>query len=397
MKKISIVTFVPVGRGFSGPSDEAASLAEYLHGINALCKIYCPSHKVRTTSIPEKYFSSLLNKAFLKVLDLGISYLRHLYCFNERRVREEFFDYLVSCSLKRTNAAASVLLFLKPGFPMTAAVAHGRGIKNIGYSPILHPRFNLEQVRKEEARFSVKSTSSYVDPRRVENLTRFFNTIDYLLVESEMVSDTFVKCGVPEIKIHVLKNVIGVDCERFSPRRGIRDNETFTVLHLSHMSLIKGVGYLFEAWNALEHIHGRLVLGGRTSKTVLTVFDKISPSNTVFLGALQDTPEWYNKADVFVSPSVADKGPYTILEAMACKVPVIASNMCGWSSIIENGKDGFVYQYDDVEALRKHILWCSKNRNKLKEMGEHARKKALRFRQEDFAQRIVNKIMRIVF
>ena len=63
------------------------------------------------------------------------------------------------------------------------------------------------------------------------------------------------------------------------------------------------------------------------------------------------------KASVFISLSVSDAGPYTVLEAMACEVPIIVSDHCGVSELIDNGVDSIVYRYDDIDKLASQLKW----------------------------------------
>ncbi len=395
MKKISIVTFVPVKPGFAGPSNEALAIAKYLYAKKALGRIICPDYEAEAAQVPERYFYTPLNKSFYKFLNFGVSFVNRFVPFATRRIREELFDLLISRSSALRSESADVLLFLKPVFPKVAVAARKKGFKTVGYASILHPKFNLDQVQKEQERFSVHEPSSYIDQKRVRNLSRFFDAIDHLLVESKIAQTTFLEYGIQKEKIHFIGNISGVDCQQFSPGTRDEDNDTFKVLHISHMNLIKGIGYLFEAWKTLGLESSKLLLGGNVDKAVDTIFKRMSPINVIFLGSISNTTEWYRKADVFVSPSVSDKGPYTVLEAMACGVPVIVSNMCGLSSIINHGEDGFIYQYNDVEALKRYILWCYQNRDRLKEMGKLARKKALQYQQNDFAHRLVEAIMQV--
>ncbi len=401
MKKISVATFVSVGRGISGPSDAAASIAEYLYEKKLLGKVICPFYEAHSCRIPKGVFFTPLNKSSYRLLDLAVYHLGRLLRFKTRRIREELFDLLLSIKLSYDSSfkteSSDLMLFLKPVFARTVATTRTKGFKTAGYASILHPYFNFEQIKKEEKRFFVKDTSSYTDRKRARNLNRFFNTIDYLLVESEMVRDIYVRYGISCEKVHVLNNTTGVDCTQFSPGKSRKNNKTFTVLHISHVNLIKGVGYLFEAWKALELDGSKLILAGKMDSTVRDIFKKISPPDTVSLGPVSNTTEWYRRADVFVSPSVSDRGPNTILEAMACGLPVIASNKCGWSTIINHGKDGFVYQYDDVKALKKYILWCYENRATLKKMGQCAREKALQYQQKDWVPRLVDAIMKVAY
>ena len=60
--------------------------------------------------------------------------------------------------------------------------------------------------------------------------------------------------------------------------------------------------------------------------------------------------------------------------------------------IIEHGVDGFVYEYDDVDALAGHLRWCHEHPVELAEMGRRAREKALRHPTRDFAKHVLRGI-----
>ena len=389
---VSVITFVPVKPSLGGPNDLALSISKKLYCENRLGKIICTDYDARASGIPEEYFS-VPNKIALKLLYRGLSLTKRLFFIRERRLREELFDFFVCRS--EALLSAKIALFLKPAFPMTVEKASKHGIITIGWASVFHPQFNYKQVQVEQKRFALTDISNYTDEKRVRNLSRYFTTIEHLFVQSEFAAQTFRAHGIPEKNIHLLSRAIGIDCKRFSPKKLTKKNDGFKVLHLSHMDLIKGVGYLFEAWKNLHLENAKLILAGNANADVRTVFNKIAPPNTVFWGHVSDTPASYKNVDVFISPSISDVRPYTVLEAMACGTPVIVSNMCGLSTVVSHGRDGFVYQYDNVDELQKYIMWCYENREKLAGMGLAARKKALQYPRQDFASTIIKAIDRL--
>ncbi len=59
----------------------------------------------------------------------------------------------------------------------------------------------------------------------------------------------------------------------------------------------------------------------------------------------------YLSSHVFVSPSVLENSPNSVGEAMILGVPVVSSNVGGVSSMLTDGEDGFLYRYDNAQAL----------------------------------------------
>lgn len=84
-------------------------------------------------------------------------------------------------------------------------------------------------------------------------------------------------------------------------------------------------------------------------------------SHVTVLGKLsaEQMKEQYLKASVFVCPSVVENSPNSVGEAMLLGVPVVASRTCGIPSIIEDGKDGILFEPGDVQALADSVeqIW----------------------------------------
>ena len=61
-------------------------------------------------------------------------------------------------------------------------------------------------------------------------------------------------------------------------------------------------------------------------------------------------------------------------QAMACELPVIATENTGGAELIESGKNGFLIPIRDTESLKEKILYLYKNRSESKRMGRAALK-----------------------
>ncbi|MEE9215348.1 MAG: glycosyltransferase family 4 protein, partial [Thermodesulfobacteriota bacterium] len=76
-------------------------------------------------------------------------------------------------------------------------------------------------------------------------------------------------------------------------------------------------------------------------------------------GARQDAKEYIYASDLLILPSLAEAMPIVILEAMALKTPVIASNVDGISELIDNDKSGLLFsplELDSFVEAFTHIL-----------------------------------------
>ena len=125
----------------------------------------------------------------------------------------------------------------------------------------------------------------------------------------------------------------------------------------------KGFDYLAEACEHISKHHptlpgtlGVVVLGGDTqsvkSALPLPVYTIDYLSNETAIAQL------YNAVDLFVTPSLQDNLPNTIVEAMACGTPCVGFNVGGIPEMITHQQDGYVADYCDSLDFAQGIAWC---------------------------------------
>lgn len=143
----------------------------------------------------------------------------------------------------------------------------------------------------------------------------------------------------------------------------------------------KGFDFLVEACEHISKHHptlpghlGVIVLGGdaQSVKEALPL-----PVYTVdYLSNEAEIAQLYNAADLFVTPSLQDNLPNTIVEAMACGVPCVGFNIGGIPEMINHKQDGYVADYCDSIDFAQGIAWCL-NKDRQQALCEAARTKAL--------------------
>ena len=88
-----------------------------------------------------------------------------------------------------------------------------------------------------------------------------------------------------------------------------------------------------------------------------------------FAGPVLDTQAHLAQADLFVLPSRSEGFSNAILEAMACSLPVIASDVGGNSEAVQHGRTGLIIPSEDVAALALAIMRLAGDRNEARQMG----------------------------
>jgi glycosyltransferase involved in cell wall biosynthesis len=107
----------------------------------------------------------------------------------------------------------------------------------------------------------------------------------------------------------------------------------------------------------------------------------------VFAGFVKDPtrmPAWYRAADIYFHPSRADTAPYSVLEAMATGVPVVATSVGGIPEQVEDGRTGYLTAPGDTEAMAARLAALLMSPLKSVAMGKRARARAVK--QFDFTR-----------
>src|SRR5215831_2709892 len=92
-----------------------------------------------------------------------------------------------------------------------------------------------------------------------------------------------------------------------------------------------------------------------------------------FLGKQDQVYRLLSDTDLFLLPSQLESFGLAALEAMACEVPVIATNVGGVPEVIEHGVDGFLVEPQDVATAGRHALDVLSRSDRGRELGKLAR------------------------
>lgn len=101
-------------------------------------------------------------------------------------------------------------------------------------------------------------------------------------------------------------------------------------------------------------------------------------------GPVRNTSEILNEADAMILPSLWEGLPNSVCEAMACGCPVLASNVSDIQWIVDDGKDGFLFDPSDPSDIASAIVrFMDSGAEKRVEMGKRCVEKAGRLFSED--------------
>lgn len=202
-----------------------------------------------------------------------------------------------------------------------------------------------------------------------------FNLCDKVVLLHEGLISTAKKLGIPRFR--VIHN--GVDLDSFQnvkPPEDIvkKDGELF-VTYIGRMDKVKGYDVLIEAGRSIlgKYKNVKFLFVGGSSK--LEELDKSTDTRMIFTGFRKDVASILSVSDIVVLPSFAEGLPNTIMEAMASKLSVIASNVGGIPYLIKDGETGFLIPPGDVHELEKKLSELIEDKDLRERIGEEARKK----------------------
>ncbi|HEV2170079.1 MAG TPA: glycosyltransferase family 4 protein [Candidatus Binatus sp.] len=230
-----------------------------------------------------------------------------------------------------------------------------------------HIKHQDEIMRDEFARARARFNGT--DSRVIDRELAEYELCDLIFVPSSFAMRTFADAGVPRDKIRL--NPFGVDLSMF--HREPKRDRTFRVLFVGTVSLRKGLPYLFEAMAGLSLDDAELCVIGALEHEMRPIMAKYEGTfrylGTVDRGELR---EHYSQASVLVLPSIEEGLALVQAQAMACGLPVIATENTGAADLFTEGKEGFIVPIRDAIAIREKILTLYEHPVLREQMGEAA-------------------------
>jgi L-malate glycosyltransferase len=186
-----------------------------------------------------------------------------------------------------------------------------------------------------------------------------------------------------EIKrpIDVIPNFVNCDlykkCDNEAARARWAPGGEPILMHLSNFRPVKRLTDVIEIFALVrEKIPVKLVLigdGPDRGAAEYIVRKKRLTKDVFFLGKQDRVHEKLGVADLFLLPSDEESFGLAALEAMACEVPVVATNVGGLPEVVKHGVDGYLFEPRDVHTAAKYALEILTRPDRGRMMGQMAR------------------------
>ncbi len=172
----------------------------------------------------------------------------------------------------------------------------------------------------------------------------FFSKMNKTLVPTYEYMQKLENKGFSKINIDYFRR--GIETDIFKPHFNAKEETFFRLLYVGRISKDKNIDFLIEFFEKLQKrikdVKLEIVGDGPYFKSL---YKKVKRNKDIILKGkidYKDLPEIYNSADLLVFPSVTDTFGMVVLEAQACGVPAIVSNIGGPQEIVKDGETGFV-------------------------------------------------------
>ncbi|MBC8508581.1 MAG: glycosyltransferase family 4 protein [Anaerolineales bacterium] len=169
----------------------------------------------------------------------------------------------------------------------------------------------------------------------------------------------------------------GVDLQRYSLSK--RDWEPARLLFVGRLVYQKGIDILLAALEGLKSHPWELSLvgDGPEREALQSLVQEYGISDRVHFKCWLDGDDLMGQlqeANLFVFPSRHEGMPNAVLEAMACGLPIIASQIAGNEELVTDGENGLLFSPEDANALREALVDLLENPFRREQMGAASRR-----------------------
>jgi glycosyltransferase involved in cell wall biosynthesis len=130
-----------------------------------------------------------------------------------------------------------------------------------------------------------------------------------------------------------------------------------------------------------EDVNLLLLNGGSQGNVIRRILMNGNALDRVTFGgqvSQTDLPRWYHMADLYISPSHVDGSSVSLMEALACGLPCLVSDIPANKEWVFENENGWLFRDGDADHLAEKILAAMNQREKLPQIGEAGRRSAER-------------------
>jgi glycosyltransferase involved in cell wall biosynthesis len=237
-------------------------------------------------------------------------------------------------------------------------------------SPNGHIRNFRRVYDQESARWCSATFYGHPNAAMVERVENEYLLASRIRVSSEWSRRSMLSNGVTDKEIGMFEQPVNLS--RYTPNASPpRAEGPLRVCYVGSLDLRKGFVYLLRAANTMDAKIDLEIVGATGDPSCRKLFQRESAG--LNLRCAPGDPIAYQRAELFVMPTLEDGSPFAVAEAMASGLPVIVTDCCGAAEWVRPSESGWVVPGGDAGALVRAIEDATRRRNDLRAMGQRAR------------------------
>ncbi len=155
----------------------------------------------------------------------------------------------------------------------------------------------------------------------------------------------------------------------YYPKEEKLNNKKLEVISVCRFVEQKNISEIIKIAMKLPDINFTIVGEGDLWHKINDLVSKLNLKNVFLIGRKKNVFEFLYNSDIFLSTSLYEGLPISILEAMSIGLPIVASKVVGNVDTVEDGKSGFLYNLYNFDEAAEYISLLANNPNKRKLMG----------------------------
>jgi glycosyltransferase involved in cell wall biosynthesis len=217
----------------------------------------------------------------------------------------------------------------------------------------------------------------------VSNLMRFAlrGSRTRVIVQNRDDETALIRMGAVKSHVRLIPSS-GVDCQRFVPRdEPVAARQRKKIVFCGRLLWDKGLAEFVESARILQGRGLEFVAAGAPDpgNPAAVPVERIREWEGLvhFPGHVENMPGLLAETDVFVLPSYREGLPRSLIEAGACGLPLVATDVPGCRDVITDGRDGLLVPARDAGALAAAILRLVSDADLARRLGSAARQKVM--------------------
>ncbi|MHA1250021.1 MAG: glycosyltransferase family 4 protein [Candidatus Helarchaeota archaeon] len=200
-------------------------------------------------------------------------------------------------------------------------------------------------------------------------IKRFITRFNGYIALNKEIKHFLLGLDIPSFKIKVIPN--GININKFFPDPSVKDkyfktfgfsDDTIIITSIGRLLKVKGIEYFIKSIPNIIHdnpskkIKFLIVGNGPEINNFKKLIRILSLDQYIYLlGHRDDIKNLINISDIIVNPSLSEGMPRVILESLACRKPVIATNVGGTPELIKNKKTGILVRAKNSDDLKDAV------------------------------------------